>query len=1095
MAYTVDEESRISIINDINKSLFVEASAGSGKTTMLVRRMVAMVESDENIDISKICAITFTKAAATEFYGRFQKLLSERSVVFKSKNYRPGDLPDPTPVTAKRCQEALKKINLCFLGTIDSFCNMVLSEHPIEALVPSSSSVKLDYEMDNIYLREYHKIINGEYGIEAFDKYLEFIKWFDNPEKVFLSAIPILMRNRSYDIKYDNPIANFDEKIKKYEYNIKKIFEFLLKNEKSLKYDGDNGSKDAWKKLNNYKNLLLSNWKNNYEKVFEILKSIIKDLRIKNNEENLVDLGIDNLYFPNDTNKYFCFVYKSKNKEEKRVSYIEEVINLYNEQKFSICLSFVSCILPTLSNNLRKNGELTFFDYLLYLRNCLKEDVTKGGHLIKHIYNRHSYFLIDEFQDTDPLQSEIFFYLSSEKLDVDWKKCVPRPGSLFIVGDPKQSIYRFKNADVVQFMRVKNLFKGEVGKVCYLYNNFRSINTILAGFNNIFSELLKTETNSQSKFDKVPITDKKDLNVFKGYYYFKGSEKKDINVNCIINLIKQIVNNDDYLIEYKNSVGNLDTRKIEYKDIMVIPYTTTPLEDYIKFFYKANIPFFLEGKTDFNHSPIINNAMAIFKVLLYPENKNYLYEALFNDYFKYELDDFYYLASTGFKYNLNCDLDELGLDEKYYNDLNKLKNAIDYFNSCDIIESINYIINYFELFKYVSTYNLEYLYFTIELFRTNIENKIINNKNECIIYYNDLIDNNKLERSLSLAKSNNKVHVANLHKVKGLEAPVCILPFQNRKDKNASIHIDTDTNSCYIFNVPKNKISNYSETNKNSEFIKLENDMLKEEDLRKIYVAVTRSKNLCFVGSVKTKANSEHASNPYGILLQFIDKEFEIKPQVNEIINSKSVNDLITKSTDFSQYKSCEASYEIIKPSDLDNDDIIYTNNYKKDNINNNIIATLKGTIVHRFMELFVSSGMNNNNIKEIINYIINENCSHLDNKEDYELILNNVAFNLLNGGFKQNNFLNDNIIEVLHNATEIYCEMPFSYRIQNKIIYGIMDLVIKYNNEWLIIDYKTNEEINGLEEHYKTQLDNYVKAFKELTGNDAKAYIYHISA
>ena len=108
MAKDIDELSRDKIRNDINTNFFVEAGAGSGKTSVLVDRMVSMVEG--GVDISKICAITFTKAAAGEFYARFQKKLSESKTA--------------------RAKEALKNIDLCFMGTIDSFCSMVLSEHP-----------------------------------------------------------------------------------------------------------------------------------------------------------------------------------------------------------------------------------------------------------------------------------------------------------------------------------------------------------------------------------------------------------------------------------------------------------------------------------------------------------------------------------------------------------------------------------------------------------------------------------------------------------------------------------------------------------------------------------------------------------------------------------------------------------------------------------------------------------------------------------------------------------------------------------------------------------------------------------------------------
>ena len=95
---TPDEKSRNDIVHKIGTNLFVEAGAGSGKTTMLVNRMVAMVES--GIPVEKICAITFTKNAALEFYERFQEKLIERSNPKKDNEpKRAGDLDTPTDET------------------------------------------------------------------------------------------------------------------------------------------------------------------------------------------------------------------------------------------------------------------------------------------------------------------------------------------------------------------------------------------------------------------------------------------------------------------------------------------------------------------------------------------------------------------------------------------------------------------------------------------------------------------------------------------------------------------------------------------------------------------------------------------------------------------------------------------------------------------------------------------------------------------------------------------------------------------------------------------------------------------------------------
>ena len=195
-----DTMSRNRIVSEINENFFVEAGAGSGKTTMLVNRMAAMVEA--GIEISKICAITFTKAAAGEFYDRFQRLLIERS----NPEYkgdagsgdaagRPGTLPMPTDETRERCREALQNIDLCFMGTIDSFCGMVLSEHPSEAGIPSDASIVSDEDAATVYKQQYVKICGGEYGEELQSLARTFQALHSGAQDIFVQGISFLMNN------------------------------------------------------------------------------------------------------------------------------------------------------------------------------------------------------------------------------------------------------------------------------------------------------------------------------------------------------------------------------------------------------------------------------------------------------------------------------------------------------------------------------------------------------------------------------------------------------------------------------------------------------------------------------------------------------------------------------------------------------------------------------------------------------------------------------------------------------------------------------------------------------------------------------------
>ena len=137
--------------------LIAAPTSGSGKTTILVERMVGMVE--QGIPVDQICTITFTKAAANEFYERFQKRLSQRSNKETKDKYYDGELKDQTSDTMERCAKALQNIDSCFMGTIDSFCNMILSEHPLEAQIPADSTVVEEENIIDRYVKEYSLII------------------------------------------------------------------------------------------------------------------------------------------------------------------------------------------------------------------------------------------------------------------------------------------------------------------------------------------------------------------------------------------------------------------------------------------------------------------------------------------------------------------------------------------------------------------------------------------------------------------------------------------------------------------------------------------------------------------------------------------------------------------------------------------------------------------------------------------------------------------------------------------------------------------------------------------------------------------------
>src|SRR5262249_17168627 len=131
-------------------------------------------------------------------------------------------------------------------------------------------------------------------------------------------------------------------------------------------------------------------------------------------------------------------------------------------------------------------GRLNFQDLLLFARDLLR-DHTEAR---RDFQSRFTPILVDEFQDTDPIQAEVILYLTGRDVtERRWRRLEPIPGSLFVVGDPKQSIYRFRRADIETYERVRERIVASGGEVVQLTSNFRSAESICGWINRVFAPL------------------------------------------------------------------------------------------------------------------------------------------------------------------------------------------------------------------------------------------------------------------------------------------------------------------------------------------------------------------------------------------------------------------------------------------------------------------------------------------------------------------------------------------------------------------------------------------------------------------------------
>ena len=1128
-----DTLSRNRIVSEIDENFFVEAGAGSGKTTMLVSRMVAMVEA--GIDISKICAITFTKAAAGEFYDRFQKLLIQRS----DPNYvvdhpeRPGSLRQPDDTTRQRCAEALQNIDLCFMGTIDSFCSMVLSEHPSEAGVPSDAHIVSDADAATVYQQQYVKICAGACGEELQALAKTFQALHRSAQDVFVRGITFLMNNRNVTFDFHAVAAvDIDHDFANEKTTLLRAVKCLV-DHPELKYDGNQGSRAAWEKISDSYEALQRRWSTNFTNLFYALNSL-NGIRIIPEAIDRYALELGDVFVPG-----------GKGKKPKWYEFAsEEDGGLYEKPtklRYDASMTFLMKCVPVMEQAMRDKGCLTFFDYLYYLRNMLKRDAEGGGRLIQSIYERHSYFLIDEFQDTNPMQAEVFFYLSAAYPVAKWSACLPRKGSLFIVGDPKQSIYRFRSADVSSFFRVKRLFEINGGAILSLSRNFRSTQQICSYFNQVFRELLPVETQDQSRYEDIPLPEPRE-DEFQGVFTYdayigKGADEHPDQTDPIqiADIIERLVGSGKYQLR---GGKNETPRPIRYSDFMVITSRKKTLKPILAELDSRDIPTRVEGTVPFGKNEALREICAIYSAVTDQENTMALYGALTGKLLALAEEDILRYRASGGSFSLktvfdaaNCtDAAALHTAEKM-GELKKLATAAAGLSPAALFSRI---MDDFRVYQTLPAENLEVVYYAMELVRSAEQTGQITSLKDGAAFLTQLIaDASENERCLSLDANPDCVHLANLHKVKGLEAPIVILAAASPSpsDNSPSYRIEHGEAEPrgWLFALGSKRDANgrstaYFQTSDYSDEKAAEKATCAAEADRLIYVAATRARNvLILCNSITSIRGKEKPTSIWKPIMQLgLPNIFELladppKPaEKAEIsVDASALYEAAQASSVLNTRRAEDASYQAENPSRLqvlsklsESPDQPQQEHRPEEEIASAAEAeaasgahrfpALLGTMTHKLMEMLVTTG-NRLDVRAAVGEILREYRTPATEGFEAQLeeALLKVADTMRAGGYAQSNGLPQDILGTLLSADEVYCELPFNYldeTVELRTVWnGVMDVLYRKDGQWHIVDYKTNADGSDLDTRYQNQLAAYVKALKATIGFSADAMTYHI--
>ncbi len=461
-----DASARERIANDLETNLLVEAGAGSGKTTALVSRMAALVSSG-TADVAEIAAVTFTRKAAGELRERFQMRIEER---IREERADPQD----DGLVEERLRRALEDIDRSFVGTIHSFCARLLRERPLE--------VGLDPGFEELPVEERVGLRHRFWA-----SYLERLTCDSDPILEELSMAGLrpahldglfaqLVENPDVEFPTDGREAPEPSELGPIREELEAIvdhgWELMPEREPSRGWDS------LQKKIRTlHFTRDVTGWKDPAE-LFEALSALCK----RGPRGHSIT---QNRWKEGALAKALCGRADDFGVGDTPAS---RLLDRWYAHRYTLVIRLARHAAEEFAAHRLRIGRLDFQDLLVLAARLLRANPA----VRRYLGQRYRYLLVDEFQDTDPLQAEIVLLLSSEPEpdlsddeaedpgrdadaveEPDWRRVVPRPGALFVVGDPKQSIYRFRRADIQLYGLVKDRFS-EFGAVVRLTTNFRS---------------------------------------------------------------------------------------------------------------------------------------------------------------------------------------------------------------------------------------------------------------------------------------------------------------------------------------------------------------------------------------------------------------------------------------------------------------------------------------------------------------------------------------------------------------------------------------------------------------------------------------------
>lgn len=601
-----EEQKRTAIVSDVCDNVFVEAGAGAGKTRLVIQRVINQLKSGV-LRAEQIVIITFTNKATEELYSRVEKelrrqLKEEPLAAEESANLR----------------AALTYISDMQISTIHGFCHRILKEHAFEAGIPLDAKL-----LDNVEATKWQA--------ESFDAWFvtlseeEIIRLTDYlgnyyREDILEAYKDICDMSEEIEIPYDEALAQ-------------KPYSEFLEDVDKVKTDFGNQVVQVVNRIldASYADINQIVQTGMFNKAFATLWQKEADSKWMNDAMKCASGSMfkqrgggiskeEALSLDEECQKVF---------EKKTAKDAEKLIIQYNEICYATLMHYAkkarayyqeSCGTRYLTNDqlLAKARKLV----------CSNADVHQA------LCEQFKCIYVDEFQDVDPVQVELILSIAQKEPGAS----ALRDGVLFVVGDPKQSIYRFRGADPENYYAVKQkMAEAENANVYELDYNYRSDKKVIDWVNAYFKKIdgyrpmvyPKPGISGQGLGSSEP----EKINVLSGVYRYaddmvndgKGAVEQDAkNLSAMIQFLVQ----NHYCMQSEDENGTVSYRDITYGDFLILCSTTFQMGTYAQALTACGIPVQLEGKYGVEQNLVLQHFELLFRYLACPHYRKYKEGAL-----------------------------------------------------------------------------------------------------------------------------------------------------------------------------------------------------------------------------------------------------------------------------------------------------------------------------------------------------------------------------------------------------------------------------------------------------------------------------------